>query len=130
MAALFPLFVCGACAPPADDVEPAVAPKSVAFAGSVDTRFIGVWRSADGGSTLDLGKDGGLKLTQTTRSQNGATTSSFEGRWLADAGKLRLRYADAAKQETTIEYAATFAKGALVLGQPGGRVKTTYRRSP
>ena len=121
------LLVAIGCRSEEDDSEPAVMPKKVAFTGRVEPKFIGTWATADGGSKLDLAKDGGLTISTSTPSPKGVSKSSYAGSWLVEGKSLRLRYADKSG-ETTIEYAAALQGDKLVLQQPGGRLKTVYAR--
>lgn len=113
-----------------DDTEPAVVPKVVAFEGDVDPMYAGNWASKDGSSTLDMKADGGLKLGVTSNSQNGKSTSSYDGKWLANKGELRLKYKDSSGQDTVLAYAAQLTGNTMVLQQSGGKMKTTYTRKP
>ncbi len=114
------------CRPEEDDIEPA-APQKVAFEGASDPKYIGAWATADAGSKLDLRKDGTLKISSTTSSRGGKSTSSFDGRWLVSGEMLRLRYVDTSG-ETTLEYTAALKGNTLNLQQPGGRLKMKYTR--
>ncbi|RYG34725.1 hypothetical protein EON81_14810 [bacterium] len=109
-----------------EEFEPAIVPKTVAFEGKLDAKYVGIWGTADGSSTLDLKDDGAVKIGSVTSSQKGKSTSSVEGKWLASDGNLLFNYRDASGQDTTLKYGAAFDGGKLVLQQPGGRVKTTY----
>lgn len=111
-----------------EDVEPAVVPKSVSFTGEPDPAYVGVWASADGGSVLDLGKDGTLKVRATANTPKGKATTESVGTWLLGEGELRLRYAETSGDQTTIAYPAKLSGDDLVLGGSAGRPKTVYRR--
>jgi len=111
-----------------DDTEPAVVPKVVAFEGSVDPKFAGDWTSKDGSSTLNLAADGGLKLGVKSSSQNGTSTSHYDGQWLVSGSDLRLKYKDSSAQETVLSYGAELSGNSLVLQQLGGKLKTRYSR--
>lgn len=119
-------FLLSGCRPE-DGEEPAILPKKVTFEGKVDPRFVGTWTTADGGSRLDLAKDGGLMIVAKSRTPKGLSTSEYVGSWLVSGEKLRLRYREPSGQ-TTLEYGAKLAGDTLTTQQPGGRLKTTYRR--
>lgn len=116
------------CKNPDDDVEPPVLPKTVAFEGQVDAKYAGAWKSADGGSALDLAKDGTAALDATTNSSKGPSKSHLKGKWLAKDGNLVFSYLDASGNPTTLQYGAKLSGNTLVLQQPGGKLKTTYTR--
>ena len=111
-----------------DDLEPAVVPKAVTFEGDVDSKYVGLWKSSDGNSTLDLSKEGVVKIDQKIVAANGKSTSHVEGTWLAKGDDLLFRYPERSGGETTLKYAAKLKGNTLVLGQSGGRLKRTYVR--
>ena len=111
-----------------DDVEPAVLPKKVTFEGDVDSKYVGLWKSPDGASMLDLSKEGVVKIEQRIVAANGKSTSHVEGTWLAKGDDLLFRYPEKSGGETTLKYAAKLSGNTLVLGQSGGRIKRTYVR--
>jgi hypothetical protein len=112
-----------------DDLEPAFVPKSHAFEGQVDPKFAGTWVSTDGVSTLDLGKDGTLKIQTLTPSPSGQSKSKVDGKWLASNGSLLMQYGKAGTpDETVLKYSANLSGREMKLKQDGGRTETTYRR--
>jgi len=127
-ATILPIVAAIGCKGAADDTEPAVVPKAVAFAGKVEPRFAGMWKATAGDDTLDLGKDGALAIESVTNSVAGKSKNRVKGSWLASGEGLVFRYADASGGETTLKYGAKLAGDTLVLQQSGGRLKTTYRR--
>lgn len=128
LGAAFAALMAGCAQQIDDDDSPAPTPKVVAFAGKVDPSYTGIWTSVDGTSVLVIGKDGSLNIDQTTVSVHGKSTSHFKGSWLADGGSLLFQYADGTSGRTTLKYAADLGGSTLVLHQPGGLVKTTYKR--
>lgn len=116
------------CKNPDDELEPAFVPKTYAFEGEIAPKFAGTWVSTDGVSTLDLGKDGTLKIQTLTSSPSGKAKSNVAGKWLASGGNLLLNYKEASGGETTLGYAAALAGEKLTLQQNGGGRKTTYVR--
>lgn len=109
-----------------DDVEPAVVPKAVAFEGKADPAYAGTWTSTDGSSVLDLQKDGGVAISQTSASVNGKSTSRVKGRWLVSGGDLLFQYTEKSGGETTVKYGATLAGKELALKH--GSTTTNYLR--
>lgn len=120
-------FATGGCKPEADDGEAAILPKTITFEGKIDPAFVGRWSTPGDASALDLAKNGALKISSKVRTPGGVSNSEFSGRWLASGDKLLLRYAEPSG-ETTLEYTAKLEGNTLVLQQPGGRLKTTYKR--
>jgi hypothetical protein len=123
-AAILSMAVGGCNSSDADEYEPAVVPKSVAFEGTSDAKYVGDWKASDGTSELRLEKDGALKIKTTVSTQSGKSVNEVEGKWLAADGKLRFQYRD-----VTVEYGAELSGSTMTLLQPGGNVKTTYKKS-
>lgn len=111
-----------------DDTAPNFVPKVVAFEGKTDPKFAGDWTSKDGSSTIGLATDGSLKLGVKSSSQNGTSTSHYDGQWLVSGSDLRLKYKDSSSQETVLSYKAELSGNSLVLQQSGGKMKTNYTR--
>ncbi|HEY0866022.1 MAG TPA: hypothetical protein VGE01_01515 [Fimbriimonas sp.] len=109
-------------------LEPAFVPKTHVFEGAVDERYVGVWTSTDGVSTLDLAKDGSLKIETLTPTPSGSSKSEVGGKWLASDGNLLFQYGDEKKGMTVLKYNAKLEKDALKLKQDGGRSETAYKR--
>jgi hypothetical protein len=126
-ASLAAMIVVG-CKSPDDDLEPAFVPKVHAFEGSVDPKLAGKWVSTDGVSTLDLAKDGGLKVQTLRPSPGGKSASNVEGNWLVSEGSLLMKYGSAGQGETVLKYEAKVAGSTMTLQQEGGRLKTVYQR--
>lgn len=125
--AIFAAALAAGCKNADDDVEPAFVPKTIAFEGKVESKYVGDW-SAKGASRLNLKSDGTAVIESTTNSQSGKSTARFDGKWLAQDGRLLVQYGDATHPATTLEYEAKLSGDNMVLQQPGGRLKTTYAR--
>lgn len=110
------------------DDEGLAKPKQISFDGKVDPQLVGSWKTSDGGSQVDLQKDGSLKIISVIHSQNGASKSSVDGSWLASDGKLKFKYPQAGQPDVVLQYDATISGKDLKLKQSGGRLTTVYHR--
>lgn len=115
--------LCG-CAEPEPDT-PSAGPPAVAFEGKVEPDLVGAWKTDDGRSGLELGKDGTLKVLFVAATPGGDSKSTHVGEWRADAGKLVMRYRTG-EQEATVRYAYQKSGNQMTLTQ--GQMRTTYRR--
>ena len=116
------------CKSPDDDLEPAFVPKVHAFEGSVDQKLAGKWVTTDGVSTLEMAKDGALKVQTLRPSPSGKSASNVEGKWLASSGSLLMQYGTPGQGETVLKYDVKVAGDTMTLQQEGGRLKTVYHR--
>lgn len=126
VAALAATVLGAGCRNADDEFAPAVVPKTYAFEGKVDAKYVGTWSSGDGNSVIDLLKDGTLKIATTTRSMAGKNTSHVNGQWLAQGDALMMHYTVGTQAPTVLKYSATLSDGALSLTPDGSRTKTVY----
>lgn len=111
-----------------DDSGPPLAPNTPVFEGKVDPKFAGTWKTKDGNSSLQLGKDGALKVETISNSQSGKSDVKVSGQWLVKDKHLTLRYSGKSNEPEVIQYTATLSGNSLTLELGRGRLKTTYRR--
>ena len=111
-----------------DEFAPAVVPKTYAFEGKVDPKFAGSWESADHSSTMEIEKDGGLKIDTTSNSVVGKSVSHVTGNWLVNGNDLMFRYTVGTQTPTVLKYVATLSGNTLTLKQAEGRQATAYKR--
>lgn len=111
-----------------DDFAPAILPKVYAFQGKVEAKDAGTWVSADGSSTLVLGKDGSLQIKSVEHSMKGTGENRVSGKWLADGNSLLFQYSQGSGAATTLKYTAMLEGNTLTLSPEGSRKKTIYKR--
>lgn len=111
-----------------DELAPAVKPRTFTFEGKPDARFAGTWQSKDGRSTLDMTKEGGLKIATAVQSQQGKNVSTVEGDWGVSGDRLSMRYAEKSGENTVLKYVAKLDGNTLELTPDGGKIKTVYSR--
>ena len=128
VAAIAATVLAGGCKGADDEYAPAFVPKTYAFEGKLEPKYVGAWVSADGSSTLGIVKDGGLKIDTASRSVAGKSLSHVAGQWLASGGTLMFRYTVGSQAPTVLKYSATLSGNTLTLQQADGRAKTTYKR--
>lgn len=112
------------CAEPEADVMPS-APPSVVFEGKVAPDLVGAWKTDDGRSGLELGKDGTLKVLLVAATPGGDSKSTYVGEWRVHSDNLLLRYRTG-EQDATVRY--PFHRAADVMTLTQGQMKTVYRR--
>jgi hypothetical protein len=110
------------------NLEPGFVPKTHVFEGAVDEKYVGVWISTDGTSTLDMANDGALKIVTLTPTPSGKAKNEVAGKWLASDGSVLFQYGDEKKGITVLKYNAKLDGGTMKLKQDGGRHETTYKR--
>ncbi len=128
VAALAAAVLSVGCRSPDDEFAPAFHPRVYAFEGSVEPKYVGTWRSLDGDSTLNLAKDGVLRIEVVSRSVAGRIVKHYSGQWLADGDGVRFRYRAGAQPDKVLKYRASLAGATMTLKQPEGHGKTTYKR--
>lgn len=111
-----------------DDLEPAFVPKNHTFEGEVAPNFVGKWKTEDGVSTLDLGRDGVLKVQTVTPSPSGKRTSTVDGQWRVSSGNLLMQYRSESGGSTVLKYAAQLANDSMTLQPEAGKAKKVYHR--
>lgn len=121
------IHVCG-CRGSEDDYAPAVVPRTFAFEGKIEPKYVGNWSSTDGSSTIDIMKGGVLKIETVSRSVAGQSVGHITGKWLVDANNLSFQYVVGAQKPTVLKYSASISGNTLTLQLSGGKMKTTYRR--
>jgi len=112
-----------------EDFAPAILPKTFAFEGKVEPKYVGTWHSTEGHSTVDILKDGALKVETVTQSVAGKSVVNVSGQWLASGDNLMFRYQDKSHRSIVLKYAASVSGNTLVLQQATSRLKTSYHRS-
>lgn len=115
------------CRPPVDDDSPP-KPSTAVFQGSVDSRFVGRWKTANGRSALVMDKDGALTIESVIATPKGDTKTQVTGKWLVDRGRLLLQYVQTDQPVTVLPYEASLAGNKLTVVQAHGRLKTVYLR--
>ena len=128
VAAVAAAVLAAGCKGADDEFAPAVVPKTYAFEGKLEPKFVGVWNSTDGSSMMEIVKDGGLKIDTTSRSITGKSVVHVSGEWLADGDSLMFRYVVGTQSPTVLKYSAELSGNTLTLKQVDGKVKTTYKR--
>ena len=111
-----------------DEFAPAFVPKTYTFEGKVDPRYAGTWASSDGASSMELVKDGSLKLETTTRSISGKSVSHVSGKWVGTADSLMFQYVVGSQPPTVLKYEASLSGNTLTLHQEGAKAKMAYRK--
>jgi hypothetical protein len=101
-------------------------PEAVTFQGAVDTKYAGVWTTENKRSTLELGKDGKLKIGVVAASPYGDRTAERLGTWLVNGTDLLLKYSQKDQEDAILRYKATLSGNSLTLVQ--GRMKSVYKR--
>lgn len=124
---LFPLLLaagCGAGAVSGDDSEVAEPPEppALVFEGKPDGRYVGVWRTTDGTSTLDMKAGGALKLITKARTPGGGHEEEKKGEWRLSKGKLLFQ-----TDGSVAGYGAEIAGDKLTLAR-GSKIRIVYRR--
>jgi len=112
-----------------DEFAPAFVPKTYAFEGKVEQKFVGNWSSTDGISKMDIAKDGTLSIDTTTRSMAGKAVTHVSGQWLSSGDSLMFRYSIGTQPQTVLKYKATLSGSTLTLQQEGGKAKVSYKRA-
>jgi hypothetical protein len=112
-----------------DDSAQAVPSKISVFEGRVDPLFVGTWKSKNGNSTIQLGKDGALNVETISFSPAGKSDVKVSGQWLIKGDSLTLKYTDNKNHQTVLlQYKASLSGNKLKLDQGGGRLTTIYTR--
>ncbi len=111
-----------------DEFAPAFVPKTYTFQGKLDPVYSGTWVASDGSSTLDIQKDGTLKIDSVTRSVAGKSVSHITGKWLVDSTSLMFQYTVGSQPQTVLKYGATVSGSSLTLVQEGAKRKMVYKK--
>jgi hypothetical protein len=111
-----------------DDLAQSVPPKTFLFEGKIDPKFVGTWKTPSGISTLDLAKDGSLKIVTVSESRNGKNTIKVSGNWLRHDSDLLFRYTVEGQGPVLLKYTAKLDGKTLTMQQAGMKVKAVYKR--
>jgi hypothetical protein len=103
-------------------------PKPVIFDGKVDPKFVGVWKSTNGLSTMDLQKDGSVKIETISNSRNGPNDNKVSGEWRASGSNLLFHYDSKQSGSVILKYSAVLAGKTLTMQQTGMKLKMVYKR--
>jgi hypothetical protein len=116
------------CTKSDDEFAPAFVPKTYAFDGNIEPKYVGSWQSSDGASTMQIVKDGSLNIETTARSIAGKSVTSVSGKWLASGDTLKFRYVVGKQEPTVLKYTASLSGNTLTLKLADGKAKTVYSR--
>ena len=112
--------------PPESDGPP--MPKAVEFVGKVDESLVGLWKTADGRSTLNMAKNGDLALQTINTTPGGDVKTDLKGSWLVDGDRLLLKYVNKDQSESVIAYSLTHAGNSMTLSTKSPKRETKYTR--
>jgi hypothetical protein len=102
-------------------------PKAFSFDGTVDSKYVGTWKSATN-SMLELNKDGTVSAETIAHTAGGISDVRIKGQWLVKDNKISVRYPDKAKNLVTMQYVADLSGNKLDLTISNTKIKTTYFR--
>ncbi len=128
VSALAGIVLITGCKGSSDDLAQGSQPKPVVFEGSVDPKYVGVWKGVNGLTTMDLHKDGSMKIETISESRNGKNDLTVTGQWKVSGPNLLFDYSAKGKGSTILKYSAVLAGKTLTLQQKGMRLKMVYKR--
>jgi hypothetical protein len=111
-----------------EEYAPAANPTSVAFEGKLVPKYVGNWKTSNGSSSIDIDKDGGVKIETVSQSMLGKSDVVVSGKWLAGDDSLLFRYLTKTQEPVVLKYSAVLTGKSLTLSQAVGRLKTVYQR--
>jgi hypothetical protein len=113
----------------ASDEQVDVVPEAVKLEGTVQPALVGVWKSADGTSTLTL-KEDGSSITETKVNVRGTEQNNkAEGQWRASDTDVRFERQDAGGASSVIKYQYRLpTPKSLELDILGGKKKIIYAK--
>ena len=111
------------------DEQVDVVPETVKLEGTIQPDLVGVWKSADGTSTLTL-KEDGSSIPETLVNVRGTEQNNkAEGQWRASESDVRFERKMAGGTSSVIKYSYRMpTKASLELDILGGKKKITYAK--
>ena len=111
------------------DEQVDVVPEAVKLEGTIQPSLVGVWKSADGTSTLTL-KEDGSSITETKVNVRGTEQNNkSEGQWRASESDVRFERKDAGGASSVIKYQYRLpTPKSLELDILGGKKKIIYAK--